>query len=281
MEYIAYVEYYARLEELRNKHFEKGSSEWRKYTAQLKKFWDEYAENAEKQQREEFDKLIDSSELDISEHNFYDDRTVPTDEIDAWNAVKEQLKQGYEDSILDKEEYENKLREIDRNIFKAEKDITDALEKEQEKRNATFKKLAKERYDDLKKETDNIIKIRQKELDANIKSLQSELKARKDSADAQIKAVQAQAEIFKSAVTVEGRKEYERIQAELEQFERDERRTQIEEATNKSVEQIEIAQESYAEGNKEPQESLKESFDEYYNIVLVEANARYNSPNHN
>ncbi|GHU77337.1 hypothetical protein FACS1894188_11400 [Clostridia bacterium] len=68
-------------------------------------------------------------------------------------------------ALFDKEEYENKLREIDRNIFKAEKDITDALEKEQEKRNATFKKLAKERYDGIKKETDNIIKIRQKELD--------------------------------------------------------------------------------------------------------------------
>ncbi|GHU74303.1 hypothetical protein FACS1894188_02110 [Clostridia bacterium] len=279
LEYIADVEYYAKLEELRNKHFEKGSSEWQKYTFELKKFWDEYAENAEDKQREAFDKLIDSSELDISEHNFYDDWTVPRDEIDAWNAVKEQLKQGYEDSIIDKEEYENKLREIDRNIFKAEKDITDALEKEQEKRNATFKKLAKERYDD-------IIKIRQKELDANIKSLQSELKARKDAADAQIKAVQAQAdalkksdddyyknrdkaklqeraEVFKSAVTVEGRNEYERIQAELEQFERDERRAQIEEATNKSVEQIEAAQESYAEWNKEHQESLKESFDEY------------------
>ncbi|GHU56590.1 hypothetical protein AGMMS49975_20190 [Clostridia bacterium] len=248
LEYIADVEYYAKLEELRNKHFEKGSSEWQKYTFELKKFWDEYAENAEDKRREAFDKLIDSSKLDISEHNFYDDWTVPTDEID-------------------------------RNIFKAEKDITDALEKEQEKRNATFKKLAKERYD-------GIIKIRQKELDANIKSLQSELKARKDAADAQIKAVQAQAdalkksdddyyknrdkaklqeraEVFKSAVTVEGRNEYERIQAELEQFERDERRAQIEEATNKSVEQIEAAQESYAEGNKEHQESLKESFDEY------------------
>jgi hypothetical protein len=282
---ISDAEYYQALAEYRDKYLGETTAEWRRFTLETKGYQDKAAKEAEQAAKSVFDEQISGMKTGISERDFYDDWEGGKERIEAFRSVRNELLRGYDEAILDKKEFEKRLREANRDIYSAEMELADNLIKAQEKQLSAFKSAQDKMLIAAKARSEQFLKIKQDELNAQLRELDSELKARKYAADANIKAIKAQADarkkaddnylksrdiarlqererVFRSAVTIEGRNEYQRVTDELDRLRREERQAAAQEQTAARIEAWQADYDAYAEKNKEQQEALKKAFDD-------------------
>ncbi|GHU54538.1 hypothetical protein AGMMS49975_15080 [Clostridia bacterium] len=282
---VSELTYYSRLEELRDIYLTKNSSEWRSYTADMHNFQKEQRDKSIEDAKSDFSKSLEGMKINIDERDFYDNWSLPTQKIDELNAMLAAIDDGYEQNLLDKEEYLDKIREINREIYNAEKELTKNLISEQEKRLSDLKKFYSEQYELEKKKSDKMLKSEKSNTEAILKSLKDDLANRKKSVDAQIKEVrrqadaqkkayddmnrakdigklQAQEAVFRSAVTVEGRNEYERIKGELEKYAQEQRQTELEEIANARAEAWQADYDKYEQEAKIREEAIQKRLDD-------------------
>lgn len=225
MEYITEQEYYKKVAELRGRYFEVGSSEWQRYTLDIKQYNDQMAKDAEeavkkaaKTQEDAFKARRQDSSNWLQDEKFYG-RLTPQDEIAGYGRIKEYVEQYYADGVISFEEYQNQIRDIDKNIYSVRKkyleDYVNTSIKEEEKRLTAAKEKLKE---EEKSEKESFNK-RKKAIEEYYSSL--DLEDKQQERAEKLTKLREQEAIYQNAATKEGMDKLKSIREDISSLQKE------------------------------------------------------------
>lgn len=232
MEYITDADYYTKVAELRDRYFEAGSSDWQKYTLDIKQHNDqlvkdaeEAAKKAQKAQEDAFKARRQDSTNWITDQKFYGNLT-PKDEIAAYERVRTYVEQYYKDGVISFEEYQGQIRDLDKNIYSVRKSYLEDYAK-------TYADVEKKNLDTRKKAIEEEAKSDKENFSARKKAIEEYYSAmdRQDKQQDRAKSIaelREQERIYASAATKEGMEHLDKIRKDIESLNKEAVREQRE-----------------------------------------------------
>ena len=115
-------EYYNELNRIKDKYYDDGTRKWQQYTLEIKKGREKLEEEKRKAAEEEFKGTIEGMRNNIDDRVLYG-RIDEEEEIKQLNDIRQYILKSYLDRKIDYENFAEQLREIDRDIYEAEKDM--------------------------------------------------------------------------------------------------------------------------------------------------------------
>ena len=227
--------YYNNLEKIKDKYYKNGSKKWQQYTLEVLKGRKQIESDAKKAAEAEFTGTIDAMRENIEDKEYYN-KIDEKQKIESLNKIRDYILQSYIDRKIDYENYAEQLRQIDKDIYGAEKDALknsiNALDKER-----------KAKYDKAVKQVEDYYK--------NIQRAQEDAEREQEIRD--LKETEA---LYEGAVSRAGQEKLKSIQKDIQKLEKEKMTAKLEEMREYQLENLDA---KYSE--------LENSQNNYFNTI--------------
>lgn len=227
--------YYNNLEKIKDKYYKNGSKKWQQYTLEVMKGRKQIESDAKKAAEAEFTGTIDAMRENIEDKEYYN-KIDEKQKIESLNKIRDYILQSYIDRKIDYENYAEQLRQIDKDIYGAEKDALknsiNALDKER-----------KAKYDKAVKQVEDYYK--------NIQRAQEDAEREQEIRD--LKETEA---LYEGAVSRAGQEKLKSIQKDIQKLEKEKMTAKLEEMREYQLENLDA---KYSE--------LENSQNNYFNTI--------------
>lgn len=257
MQYITETEYYKKLAILRDTYYKSDSSEWQRYTLEIKQYNDKLKENVLSAEKDEYTARRQNSDNWIERQKYYG-KLSSDEEIAAYERVKAYTKDYYKQGVVDYSEYLKQTIELDKDIYATRKQT---IENEISANVEAQKKILNARKTAIEEEAE----ADKKRFDAKKEAIEEEyaqldLKDAQNDRNEQLSELIKQESIFSNAVTKEGKDKLKDIQDQIKNLNEEAKKEERETNKKKELADLEEEQEQ-AEADRESR--LKDINSEY------------------